>query len=105
MITTSDSFAIDDSKTRFAGASCYCLPRYLADTEMTIVDVQVIDDSAVVDSGILATFTLEFDNAALTAFTPTGANAIEEYYNLVEQAVDDYLENLGANSGATFSIV
>lgn len=106
MITTSDSFAIETgSKTRFAGAAVYCKPRVFADTEKVLVDVDVIDDSALVDGGILGSVLLEFDYTDLTAFTASGANDILKFYNLVEQAVDDYLENLAQNASATFTIV
>lgn len=106
MITTSDTFAIETgSKTRYAGAAIYSKPRVYADTETVLVDVDIIDDSALVDGGILGSVLLEFEYADLTAFTASGANDVLKFYNLVEQAVDDYLENLPQNSSATFTIV
>lgn len=105
MITTSDTFAIETgSKTRYAGAAVYSKPRVFADTEKVLVDLDVISDSGSVDGNILGSILVEFDYTDLAAFTPTGANSIEEFYNLVEQAIKDYLEGLAQNSGATFTI-
>lgn len=43
-----------------------------------------------------------FTTAELTAFTASGANDVEKYYNLVEQAVADWLGD--ANPTVTFTI-
>lgn len=106
MITTSDSYAIETgSKTRFAGASIYCLPTVLEDSTEVRIELRILDSSSLVDSGILGGIVLTFANADLLAFTASGANEILKFYNLVEQTAKDYLEGLPQNSGATFTIV
>jgi hypothetical protein len=47
-----------------------------------------------------------YTEAELTAYTPTGTGAVQEYHNLVEQAVKATLEATTENtgSGATFDI-
>lgn len=104
MITTSDTFmAISGDKTRFAGASVYCIPTILDDTDQVLVDMRIINDSALVDTEILANVQLEFSNSEINAFTSSGTTDRDKFYNQVEQAVVDYLETL--NVSATFTIV
>lgn len=105
MITTSDTFVIENgSKQRFAAASVYIVPIVHNDSGTVHIEMRVISDSALVDSGIFKVVTIEFTYAELLAFTASGADDIEEFYNLCEQAAVDYLENVGGNGGVTFSI-
>lgn len=105
MITTADTFGLEDNvKTRFDAASIYCIPTYYDDIEQTSVEVRAVEEVSAVDTRVLGTVTLEFTNAALEAFTPSGSGTVAPYYNLVEQATVDYLEGLTVNSGVTFTI-
>lgn len=105
MITTGDTFGIEDGDKRlFAAASIYCIPTYYADIEITGIEVIVTGGISDTDFKVLASFRLEITNSDLGEFTASGANDVLKYYNLVEQAVKDYLEGLTVNSSATFTI-
>ncbi|HMY36145.1 MAG TPA: hypothetical protein PKW36_08530 [bacterium] len=78
----------------------YCFPTYDPQNDTCSVDVRVHIDGGEQVAGVR----LEFTKAELTAFTASGADNVLKFQNLVEQAVDDYLETLADNSSVTFTI-
>lgn len=75
-----------------------CVPKY--DGVTHFVDCRVIDSNGAQFDGINLTFT----DSDLLAFTSSGPDEIRKYTNLIEQAVIDYLEGIGANSLVNFKI-
>ena len=105
MITADGIYYLSDGvKTSYAG-DIMCLPR-IVDTDLnTLVDVQVIGTGSADTGAAIGGIFLTFTDAGLTAFTASGTGEVEQYYNLVEQAVSAYLDGLTANSAITFTIV
>lgn len=105
MITTSDNYLIEaGSKQVFAGASLYSIPEVLDNDSLVRVSIKVLNETSAIETGILALFTLEFTFSEILAFTASGSDEIAKFYNQVEQAVKDYMENISGNGGATFTI-
>jgi len=67
--------------------------------------MRALGSTAVTTGNIAGTHTIELTYATLNALTPSGADDVEKFYNLCEQAVVDYLEAITENSAVTFTIV
>lgn len=101
MITTSDQYIIEDAdKVLYDSLNIICVPSILDEDDTVNVEVSVVTDSNRVRASILVSFT----NAEIAAFTPTGTTDRDKFFNQIEQAVVDYLEGFGGNSGVTFTI-
>lgn len=108
MITTADTFAIaEDTRQRFNGASIYCIPTYYEDIGNTYVVANVVEKIGAVDTGILASFTLEFTNDELYAVSGsvTATGYTDQFYNMVELVMVQHLAALTPNSGVTFNLL
>lgn len=102
MITTSDNYLlITNTKTLYSGASIVCRPVVLDEDSIIRVDVQSLSG----DGGQIGGILLEFSNTDLESFTGTGSTNRDKFFNQVEQAVKDYLENITENSTVVFTIV
>jgi hypothetical protein len=76
-----------------------CYPKYSPDLDIIEVDVRVYDGGTQI-----AGTTLYFAAAHVASYTGTGSGEVEQFQNVVEQAVADYLGSLSENSGITFTI-
>ena len=91
---------VSGTKTQYDGAcTIECYPTYQPDLDQIVVDVRVYYSGTQVGGT-----TLTLSAAHVAGFTATGTGEVEQFQNAVEQAVDDYLENLAENSGVNFSI-
>jgi hypothetical protein len=105
MITADGVYYLSDGvKTSYAG-DIMCLPRIVDADLNTLVDVQVIGTGSADTGAAIGGIFLTFDVPHISAFTGSGTEDIEKYYNQVEQAVAGYLGGLTANGAITFTIV
>lgn len=106
MITATQRFALfEDSQVLYSALECKVYPFLDIDTEIVRVEIRVL---ATIGTSVFLTggsYTKEFTFAELLAFTASGSDEIEQFYNLCEQAAKDYLENIPENSAVTFAIV
>lgn len=106
MITASNRFALfEDSEILYAALECKVYPFLDIDAEIVRVEIRVL---ATIGTSVFLTggsYTKEFTFAELLAFTASGSDEIEQFYNLCEQAAMDYLDNVPENSAVTFAIV
>lgn len=101
MITTSDNYVLlDGEKLQYAGATIYAVPRLLDDDDLVHIDLRILG----ADSQYIGGTTLTATYTELTAFTETGSDIPQKFFNLVEQFVKDWLEGIPGNTGATFTI-
>jgi hypothetical protein len=96
---------ITGSKVLYNALDCFVVPQVLADDEIVRVELRVIGGTGTTTSEIMGTHVLEFTWAVLNALTPSGADDVQKFYNLCEQAVVDHLEGLAENASVTFAIV
>ncbi len=91
---------VSGTKTQYDGAcTIECYPTYQPDLDQIVVDIRVYYQGTQV-GGV----TLTLAAAHVAGFTATGTGEVEQFQNAVEQAVDDYLENLPENGAVNFSI-
>lgn len=96
---------VTGSKVLYNALDCFVVPQVLADDEIVRVELRVIGGTGTTTSEIMGTHVLEFTWSVLNALTPSGADDVEKFYNLCEQAVVDHLEGLAENAAVTFAIV
>lgn len=106
MITTADQITLDASGSfesgyarEYKGPNIHCIVRE-GDIRSNrwLVEVICVDSS----DNYLGGRVFEYTTTELNAYTPTGADDVEKFFNLVEQAVVDSLEAL--NPSATIEI-
>ena len=91
---------VSGTKTQFDGScTVECYPTYQPDLDQVVVDVRVYYSGTQVGGT-----TLTFTAAHVAGFTATGTGEVAQFKNAVEQAVDDYLENLSENASVNFAI-
>lgn len=107
MITANNPYEIDDTGVKYEdviggyNSEIRTAARIGPDTEEKIyVTIGVYNH----DNQSLGSTNRELAAVDVDAYTPTGGNSTEDLYNQIEQAVVDYLEAFGANSGVTFTI-
>lgn len=101
MITTSDAYVLEEGlKVEYNGLDIISLPTVIDEEDTVRVEVLPTTD----DGQVMGSLLLSFTNAEIAAFTATGTTDRDKFFNQVEQAVKDYLENISDNSGATFTI-
>lgn len=106
MITASATYTyITGSKVLYSSLDTFIIPQVLDDDSIVRVEMRALGSTAVTTGNIAGTHTIELTYATLNALTPSGADDVEKFYNLCEQAVVDYLEAITENSAVTFTIV
>lgn len=107
MISADEFFEIDGTGRKYAPeidsmtTEIRCSARIGPDTEEKVyTEVNVYNGTG----NALGGTTLELAAADVDAYTPTGNNSTEDFYNQIEQAVKEYLEDLPANSAVTFTL-
>jgi hypothetical protein len=101
-ITTSDIIAIDSSDLRLDSPKIKAVLSF--DTEAATLRVELVPYNTTTNN-IERSIYLETDSTALTGFEANFATHYATVKTAVDEMMKDYLENLAANSGATFTIV
>ena len=104
MITVNATYVLQTGeKKSFASTSVLiCHARLDPRTYDSTVDVRVLSGSTGYQiDGIEMTF----DKATLVALTPSGADEVLQYQNLIDQAVAAVLDAISENSAVTFTVV
>jgi hypothetical protein len=83
----------------------YVVPAVLYDDELIRIDIRAFLGGTSVVGDVVAVHTIEVSFTTLLANTESGDDAVEAFFNLVEQAVIDYLEAMPENASATFTII
>jgi len=82
------------------------IPSVHNDIELVRIDVNTVADSgAIIPTAVQGNVTLEFTYAEISAFTASGTDEVDQFFNQCEQAVVDHLEGIPENSSVTFTIV
>jgi hypothetical protein len=106
MITASGNYTyVTGSKVLYGNLDTFIIPQVLDDDSIVRVEMRALRSAGVTTGNIGGTHTIELTYATINAFTPSGADDVEKFFNLCEQAVVDYLEGLAENAAVTFTIV
>lgn len=107
MITASTRYTlIQDSKVLYTALDIHIIPAIHNDIEMVRIEVNSIGDSlSIAPNAVQGNVTLEFTYAEISAFTASGTDEVDQFFNQCEQVVVDYLEAIPENSSVTFTIV
>ncbi len=105
MIQADDSFyLVTGSKTLYEDTTyIYSYPKISYEEATVYTDIYVLLTSDP-NAGYAALKEERFDFATISAFSATGTEHVEKFYNQIEQAVVAYLEAITENSGITFTI-
>lgn len=95
---------VQNSKVMLDALELYVVPAVLYDDEQVRIEIRAFLGGTSVVGDVLAVHTLEVSFTTLLANTSSGADEVEKFYNLAEQAVVDYLEAMPENASATFTI-
>lgn len=106
MITANANFTLEQgSKVLFNALSTYVVPTVYDEEGIVRCELKTLGVLGTAPGGYAGTYAIEFTYATLNALTPSGADDVEKFFNLCEQAVVDYLEGITENSAVTFTIV
>lgn len=106
MITADANFTLETgTKIFFNALDTYVVPTVLEDDGIIRCELRTIGVGGSITGGLAGTHVVEFTFAQVNAFTPSGADDVEKFYNICEQAAMDYLDTITENSAVTFAIV
>lgn len=106
MIQADNSFyLVTGSKTLYEDTTyIYSVPSVPYEEDVVYTNIYVLLDSDP-NGGNVALHEERFSFSDINAYSATGAEHVDKFYNQIEQAVVAYLEAITENSGIVFSII